>query len=135
MFVKHSFYRTENVSVRESSYDKYVIMLNWLNHFYVESKLDVFLNNFTFVDFQTLTLYIITKLKGFISTKQFPVNVRFVLLSENTLVLQIQHCSILLMIILFFLFIITHLSYCLLYLEDKEENSFRLYNLLALCSV
>jgi len=29
------------------------------------------------VDFQTLTLYIITKLKGFISIKQFPVNARF----------------------------------------------------------
>jgi len=27
------------------------------------------------------------------------------------------------------------LSYCLLYLEDKEENYFRLYNLLPLCSV
>jgi len=39
------------------------------------------------------------------------------------------------MIILFFFIHTTHLSYCLLYLEDKEENYFRLCNLLPLCSV
>ena len=115
-----------------TGYDKYVIMLNWLNHFYVESKLDVF----TFVDFQTLTLYIITKLKGFISIKTISSQCSFCSTERkyscnirNSTLFNIAHDHSVLFIHR------THLSYCLLYLEDKEENYFRFYNLLSLCSV